>query len=170
MANIHLIVGPVGAGKSTVAKTLCREHSALMLNLDDWMARLFRPDRPAGDVMPWYVERAQRCIDQIWQVTLSALQAGTNVVLEIGLIRKADRESFYARVDAAALSLSVHLVDAPRDVRRQRVAQRNTRQGDTFSMVVPPEIFELASNLWEPPDDAEHDDRKIVVATSSPAP
>ena len=163
MARIHLVIGPVGSGKSTFAKALCREHSALRLTLDDWMTRLFRPDRPPTEVIPWYVERAARCVDQIWEVTQSALAAGTDVVLEIGLIRREERASFYGRVDAAAAELEVYLVDAPRELRRERVAQRNRERGDTFSVEVPPDFFELASDLWEPPVAPELDDRKIRV-------
>lgn len=166
MAQLHLVIGPVGAGKSTFASRLGREHGALRLTLDDWMTRLFRPDRPAEDVLPWYVERAARCVDQIWQVSLDALAAGVDVVLEIGLIRRAEREAFYARVDDAAVGLEVYLVDAPRELRRQRVAQRNRERGETFSMEVPPAFFELASDRWEPPADDEHAAREIVVLTT----
>lgn len=163
MARIHLLIGPVGSGKSTLARALCREHQALRLTLDDWMARLFRPDRPATDVIPWYVERAARCVDQIWEVTQSALEAGTDVVLEIGLIRREERASLYGRVDAAAAALEVYLVDAPREVRRARVARRNRERGETFSVEVPPDFFELASDLWEPPSPQELEDRNIHV-------
>jgi len=33
--------------------------------------------------------------------------------------------------------------------------RRNRERGPTFSMEVPPAIFELASDLWEPPDEEE---------------
>jgi predicted kinase len=46
MAQLHLIVGPVGSGKSTYALRLADAHVAARFNLDEWMARLFRPDRP----------------------------------------------------------------------------------------------------------------------------
>jgi adenylate kinase family enzyme len=36
MAKIHLVEGPVGAGKSTFVAKLCREHSAPSLILDAW--------------------------------------------------------------------------------------------------------------------------------------
>jgi len=163
MPTIHLVVGPVGAGKSTHALRLGREHRALRLDLDAWMAQLFAPDRPPTGRMEWYVERTERCIEQIWRVTTGALAAGTNVVLEIGLILRRDREAFYGRVDAAAADLVVHLVDAPREVRRARVARRNRERGETFSMEVPAAIFELVSDLWEPPCDTERADRGIRV-------
>lgn len=161
MATIHLVIGPVGAGKSTFVQRLCREHGAQPLLLDEWMAVLFRPDRPATGLMPWYAERVQRCLDLIWTLTERMLDAGTDVVLEIGLIQRAEREHFYSRVDGAERALRVYLLDAPREVRRERVERRNRERGATFAMVVPPEIFELASDLWQPPDDAERLQREI---------
>jgi predicted kinase len=155
MARVHLIVGPVGAGKSTFAIQLCRDHRAVRLTLDEWMAVLFSPDRPDVGVMEWYVERTRRCIDQIWRVTTNIIEAGTDVVLEIGLILRRDRERLYQRLDATSYELTIHVLDAPRDERWERVQRRNQERGETFSMVVPPHIFELASDMWEPPGDDE---------------
>lgn len=48
MARLHLIVGPVGAGKSTFGRKLSRDVGAVRLTLDEWMATLFGDDeRPA---------------------------------------------------------------------------------------------------------------------------
>jgi hypothetical protein len=55
----------------------------------------------------------------------------------------------------------VHVLDAPRDVRRERVLRRNGERGDTFSMEVPLPFFELASDLWEPPEEAECEGRDV---------
>lgn len=41
--------------------------------------------------------------------------------------------------------------------------ERNRARGPTFSMVVPPDVFELASDLWEPPEPEEHEG--IIVRT-----
>jgi predicted kinase len=145
----------VGAGKSTFGLQLAHGHRAVRLTLDEWMATLFRPDRPAVGVVEWYVERAARCIEQIWALTKQSLSEGIDVILEIGLLRRHEREAFYRRVDDAGFDLTIHVVDAARDIRRQRVIDRNHGAGPTFSMIVPPEIFEYASDLWEPADAAE---------------
>lgn len=161
--RIHLLLGPVGAGKSTFALQLAREQRAVRFDLDEWMVRLFRPDRPEQGVMQWYVERTQRCIEQIWLQAERILDADTSVVLEIGLIRRDDRERFLEKVDRSGRPLTIHVLDAPRAVRRARVEQRNARGGETFSMRVPPEIFELASDLWEPLDEPECAGRDVRV-------
>ncbi len=160
--ELHLIIGPVGAGKSTFARALGRKHRAVLLVLDDWMAQLFGADeRPKAGRIEWYLERRDRCLEQIWKVTAALCEVGTPVVLEIGLIRRDERAAFYRRVDEAELALSVYVLDAPRAVRRDRVMRRNEEQGETFAQVVPLEFFELASDLWEPPDDEESSERSI---------
>ncbi len=156
MAHLHLVLGPVGAGKLTFARTLTAELRAVLLVLDDWMARLYGADeRPASDRVAWYVERRDRCLAQIWEVADRVCLLGTPVVLEIGLIRRDERAAFYRRVDDAGHPLTVHLLDAPREVRRARVMQRNVNRGETFAQEVPLEFFELASDMWEPPDQQE---------------
>lgn len=159
--RIHLVVGPVGAGKSTFARELCRESDGVRLTLDEWMTMLFSDDRPDVGIAEWYIERAARCVEQIWRVTKSVLHTGTDVVLEIGLIQRRDREALYSRVDAQGFDLTVYVVDAPRELRRDRVEQRNRERGATFSMEVPPHIFERASDMWEPLTDAECDGRDV---------
>jgi predicted kinase len=159
---VHLVIGPVGAGKSTFALALAQEHAALRLTLDQWLVQLFSPDRPEGGVMEWYVARAARCVERIWSVAQGVTDLGHDVVLEIGLLQRHERERFYQRVTDAGLQLTIHVLDAARDVRRERVNERNHAQGATFSMVVPPAIFELASDLWEPPDESECLGRQVV--------
>ena len=159
--RVHLVIGPVGAGKSTFALRLAQQRSAIRLTLDEWMTTLFRPDRPETDRITWYRERAQRCIDQIWMLLQQLTAQGHDVVLEIGLLQRDERERIYARLDDAQLPLTIHVLDAERDVRRERVRQRNREQGPTFSMLVPLEIFELASDLWEPPEQEECEGRDV---------
>lgn len=161
MSRLHLIIGPVGAGKSTFARALAEEHGGVCLTLDAWMAALYGEDeRPAGRIA-WYQARVERCLSVIRELTSQLVAAGTPVVLEIGLIQREARERFYAWVDENAYDLAVYVVDAPREVRRARVLARNEEKGETFSMVVPPEFFEIASDLWEPPAGAEIEDRAI---------
>ncbi|WP_298208797.1 AAA family ATPase [Acidovorax sp.] len=168
--RIHLVIGPVGAGKSTHVRHLVRQHRAVPLNLDDWMATLFSPDRPETDVMAWYMARTQRCLEQIWKTADAVLNTGTDVVLEVGLIQQHQRDAFYARMGPWADAMVLYVLDAPRDVRRARVNRRNAEQGETFSMAVPPHIFELASDLWQPPSEAECAERMVVFVPQADSP
>ena len=170
MAHIHLIEGPVGSGKSTFASKLSKELRAPHINLDDWMAILFIPDRPSVDIAAWYMERKDRCIDQIWKTAVELLSTGSDVILELGLIREADRQQFFERVDASAFGMKIYVLDAPRHIRKERVLARNRQQGKTFSMEVPDHIFELASDMWEPIEQMECRSYRLTFISTADQP
>jgi predicted kinase len=111
--------------------------------------------------MAWYLERRERCRGLLWDVALDVLRGGLDVVLEFGLVTVADREAFYEKARAEDLRLLVYLIDAPRDVRRERVLQRNKAPGP-FTQIVPLEFFERASDIWQPPSEPERTAQGII--------
>lgn len=156
MATVRLLVGPVGAGKTTLAIRLAARHAAIRHDLDAWMARLYGEDpRPEADRVGWYRARVARCVAQILHDAIQALDAGVDVVLEVGLVRRAERRAVIERLELTGHAVVVYVVDAPRATRRARVEARNRDRGPTWSMDVPPPFFELASDLWEPLDAEE---------------
>ncbi len=151
--TLHLLIGPVGAGKTTVARRLEREHRAVRFDLDDWMADLYGADpRPESGRLAWYGERVDRCLGLIHDLSVRVADLGSDVVLEVGLVQRAPRLRFYERCAASGHELVVLCLDAPRELRRERVRSRNSQQGETWSMHVPDAIFELASDAWQPPE------------------
>jgi predicted kinase len=163
LAKAYLIEGPVGAGKSTFSKNLSQRINAPHLDLDSWMVRLFSPDRPASGTIEWYVERKERCIEQIWYIANEIMDSNCDVILELGLIQRLARQAMYRRIEDSGHQLFIYVLDAPREVRRERVRRRNFEKGDTFSMVVPDEIIEMASDMWEKPDDIECSEHEIEI-------
>ena len=167
MPRIYLIEGPVGAGKSTFAASLAaRVDAGVHIALDEWFARLFSPDRPSTAIMPWYVERKARLIAHIWKHVESLLSCGVSPVLELGLVQRQSREEFYMRARDVGVDLTVYLLQASREVRRERVKRRNVEMGPTFSMVVPAQLFEMASDVWEEPDEVEMVENRIEVVST----
>jgi predicted kinase len=156
-ATLHVIFGPSGAGKTTYAHGFARREGAVAFILDDWMARLFAPDMPQPIEYEWMIERVQRCEAQIWSTAAAVLATGTPVILDIGLMRRADRARVREIAAAAELPLQFHLVDAPAETRRARVAERNMVRGETFAIEVTPELFDFIEGVWEPPEPAELD-------------
>ncbi|MEM1229397.1 MAG: AAA family ATPase [Pseudomonadota bacterium] len=161
MATIHLLEGPVGAGKSTYAAQLSHAHRAPHLNLDEWLVTLFRPDRPEADFMAWYLERKDRCLAQIWATAGALLDLEIDVVLELGLVQAAARQAFYERADAEDRALIVYLLETPKAERWARVQCRNVSGQGRYHMPVDEAMFELANNAWEPPSSAERRARAI---------
>jgi predicted kinase len=163
-ATLHVIFGPCGAGKTTYAHTLAPREGAVAFILDDWGARLFGPDVQGPIDFVWMLERLGRCQALIWSTATAVLAVGTSVVLDIGAMRRADRERIRQIAEASGLSLQWHFVDAPQAVRRARVAGRNTAKGDTFVREVTPEMFELIEGLYEAPAPAELEGAVLSVS------
>lgn len=154
-ATLHVIFGPSGAGKSTYGQELARREQAVVFAIDDWMARLFGADLPDPIEFNWVMERVERCEAQIWSTAAAVMAVGRSVVLDLGLIRRADRARVAQIAEACGLPLQFHLVTAPRDVRRARVMERNEVRGETFSLVVSPQMFDFMEGVYEPPEPDE---------------
>ena len=154
-ATLHLIFGPIGAGKTTYARALARRERAVALVLDEWGARLFGPDVQGPLELGWMMERLTRCNALIWSTATAVLAAGASVVLDLGLMRREQRERMRKLAREAGASTRWHFVDAPQSVRRARVAGRNETKGETFVREVPPEMFDMIEAMYEPPAPAE---------------
>jgi predicted kinase len=154
-AVLNVIFGPCGAGKTTYAHAFARRERAVAFILDEWMARLFGPDIPEPIEYQWMLERVARCEAQIWSVAAGVLAAGTSVILDIGLMRRADRARVREIAEGAGLPLRFHFVDAPQEVRRARVAQRNVVRGENFAIEVTPELFDFIEGVYESPEPGE---------------
>jgi predicted kinase len=152
---IHLVVGSTGAGKTTFCRRLAEREGLVRFAIDEWMEGLFFPDRPEDAPPDWYLDRIQRATDRIWDTVTQLLPLGTSVVLEIGLTQRAAREAFYEHVVRAGFDLRLSVLDAPADVRWQRIDERNQKRGPTHVMDVSRGMFDFVEAMWEPPDDAE---------------
>jgi predicted kinase len=130
MATIHLLFGPVGSGKTTHGRALAAELGAAFFCLDEWMAALFMMDAP--------VPLARQLI-----------ALGVDVVHELGFFKRAQRDRVRALVAGAGVEASVHVLEVPREVRRERVRARN--QGSTtFTIEVDDAMFDWAEAYDEP--------------------
>ncbi|SMC29612.1 Predicted kinase [Andreprevotia lacus DSM 23236] len=163
MPQIHFIEGPVGAGKSTYAMALAAQGGFAHIALDAWFVRLFSPDRPSADVVPWYLARKDRLIALILDHARALLASGQSVALELGLIQQAPRVALLRALQQEGIAFTVHVLDAPEDVRHERVRRRNAEQGATFAMVVPDHVFEIASSMWQAPDEIELEEFDFVL-------
>lgn len=154
-ATLHVIFGPSGAGKTTYANSFARREKAVAFILDEWMARLFAPDMPDPIEYDWMIERVQRCEAQIWSTAAGVLAAGTSVILDIGLMRRADRDRVREIAAATDLPLQFHFVTASAEARRARVSERNVVRGENFAIEVTPELFDFIEGVYEAPDAEE---------------
>jgi len=155
MPTIHLISGPVGVGKTTYALKLAKEIGAVRFSIDDWMTELFFPDMPDPMTYEWAVERAKRCEARIQAVSLDILATGKDVIWDIGLMEFDQRKRILANIAPTPYETHIHALDAPIEVRRQRVRQRNIEKPEGYAMTVSDDIFDFMEERSTPVADDE---------------
>lgn len=164
MQTIHLVFGSQGAGKSTYAKQLAKEVNGVHLAIDEWMWELFGADLPQPMNMAWIMERVARCEKKIWANTLQIITAGAPVILDLGFMKQQSRAHYTKLAANLQIPIQWYYVDAPMEIRLQRVINRNKEKGNTFSFEVSPEAFHYMESQFERPTTQELTGA-IVVAT-----
>ncbi|NOZ43011.1 MAG: ATP-binding protein [Alphaproteobacteria bacterium] len=157
MAKIHLVSGPVGAGKTTFARRLSGERRALLFSIDEWMTILFTPDLDGGIDYDWAMARIGRIESLIWSQIRQLRTLDVEAILDLGLLQRDHRQKFYDLARAEAFDTSLHFVDAARETRWQRVMARNAEKGDTYNMDVDRGMFDFCEGLLERPSGDELD-------------
>ena len=94
------------------------------------------------------------------------LDSNNSVALELGLIQRGPRVELLRQLQQEGISFSIHLLDAPKNIRHERVKRRNLEQGASFSMLVPDHVFDIASNMWEAPDEIELEEFDFVFPSN----
>src|ERR1051325_3346953 len=123
MATLHLMVGLPCSGKTTLARKLEREKSALRLTPDEWQIRLFGQDaeEPEHDARHSLIEA------MLWNIASRALELGTNVILDFGFWAREEREDYRSRAKQLGASSEVHYLDVPEDELLSRLEKRNSQ-------------------------------------------
>lgn len=113
--------GLPGAGKTTRARELEREHHALRLSPDEWIAGFLGPD-PSPEAL----DAARDPTESLqWEVAARILTLGIDVILDFGFWSREERERYRDRAAAVGSGSVVHFMDAPLELLQQRLAARH---------------------------------------------
>ena len=154
-ADMILIVGCTGAGKTTYSRRLADQLGGVRFSIDEWMTTLFWADSPQPLQFEWTMERIARCEAQIMATVRQLAGRGVPALLDLGFTTRDHRDRFRALAQEAGLSLQIHFLDVPADERWARVNRRNTERGETFAMEVDRQMFDFMEGMWQPPQAAE---------------
>jgi predicted kinase len=153
--TLHLICGLPCAGKTTLARQLEQERSALRLTPDEWHTRLFGLDLEdaAHDVRHDLIESL------LWTIAARVLALGANVILDFGFWGQSEREDYRARAKQLGARTELHFLDVPEDVLLARLEQRNAAlPSGTFS--IPESKLKAWMSIFQPPTRAELERRE----------
>lgn len=154
-ADVHLICGLTGAGKSTYAESLRRDLRAVRFSIDEWNNRLFFMDRDPASDFNWFYDRVQRSCAQMRATAEQVLAAGVPVIFDCGFTDRKERQIFYDWAGARKYDVALHFVDADIETRWQRVQKRNAEKGETFMLEVTRGMFDFMEGIWQAPDPDE---------------
>ena len=157
MATLYLMVGLPCSGKTTRAKELEIERSAIRLTPDAWQICLFGQD--AHD--PEHDKRHSLIEAQLWQIAERALLLGTNIILDFGFWAKEEREGYRTRAQAIGVRSEIVYIDVGEEELLKRLRERNRRLTDT-TFYIPEKSMRGWMQFFQKPDAGELKAREVV--------
>lgn len=145
-----MLCGLPGAGKTTLAKKLEKERSAVRFCPDDWIASILASpqDKLERDRLRDPIESIQ------FQTALRVAELGNVAILENGFWVSLERKAYREKAQAKNIKVELHFLDASFDILWQRVDARNkANPHDPF--VISEAELEDGYKLFEPPDKNE---------------
>lgn len=121
MATVHFMVGLPCSGKTTLARQLEQDYSALRLTPDEWHTRLFGHDVEENehDARHFLIE------SMLWDIAARVLVLGVNVIIDFGFWARSEREDYRARAAQLGASSEIHFLNVTEEVLLERLAIRN---------------------------------------------
>lgn len=157
MAVAHLIHGFIGSGKTTYAKKLEKELSALRFSIDEWITQLYGQN-PPSDQFDEYHDRASAVI---WQVAIRALQLGQDVILDFGFWSRSSRDEARDRIRQVGAQPVLYSVVCSEEAMKARTLAR-TAQMPGGALHIDKSAFDRLLPKFEP---ASIDEPHVIVRT-----
>lgn len=150
MADLYLMVGLPGAGKTTYAQKLEEETGAVRFSPDEWHIFLFGDDFHQVE-QEIHDSRHGRVEELMWKVGQDLLRKGVSVILDFGFWVEEQREE--KRLEAAALGIEakVCFLDTPLEELLRRLEARAAQNRDDVFATITEEDMRAWAALFQPP-------------------
>lgn len=148
--TLHLLVGKIAAGKSTLAAELGQAPATVVVSEDQWLAALFEDElNSIGD----YIRCSARLRSAMEPHLIALLKSGLSVVLDFPANTIAMRTWLRGLLDKAGCAHQMHFLDVPDDVCRDRLHKRNAAGSHAFAAT--DEQFDLITAQFVAPSAEE---------------
>jgi predicted kinase len=116
-ARLLLTCGLPAVGKTTLARQLAADRSALRLTQDEWLIAL------GSD--PWDASTREKVDHELWRLAQEVLRLGLSVVLDFGLWTRIERDEMRSVARDLGIGVELHYLDVPTDELWRRIQARN---------------------------------------------
>ncbi|MEV4282125.1 AAA family ATPase [Actinoplanes xinjiangensis] len=154
MATAFLLVGLTGSGKTTYATRVLEPAGAVRLSVDE---RVFAVHGRYGVDYPedTYPEREAPIVAEVRAEFATLLAAGRDVVLDYGLWRRSERDTWRGLASAAGATVRLLYFPVPRAELLRRLAARNTETHANALLVTPEALDEFYARFDPPAGEGE---------------
>ena len=143
---LHMVCGKIGAGKSTLMRQLAQAPATVLISEDTWLAALY-----PGEIheLPDYVRSAGRLKQAMAGHVVALLEAGVSVVLDFPANTVSNRNWMRGIFEAAGVAHTLHFLDVPDAVCKERLRARNASGTHPFETT--DAQFDLITSHFEAP-------------------
>ncbi len=147
---LHMLCGKIASGKSTLARRLKRQGSAVLIGEDAWLATLYPGEINSGAD---YLRCTGKLRAAIAPHIIELLGSGVSVVLDFSANTVQQREWMRSLLDNTSAAHQLHVLDVPDDICLARLRARNAEGDHPFA--ASEEQFHQFSKHFAPPTPQE---------------
>ena len=127
--QMHIIVGKIASGKSTLAKQLAVSESAILISEDEWLAKLFKDDLKT---LEDYVTCTRKLRSAMAPLLIDVLKSGQSLVLDFAANTKGQRAWMASIIEQAQCEHSMHCLEVGDEICLERLRIRNASSDHAF--------------------------------------
>ncbi|MEQ9693197.1 ATP-binding protein [Shimia sp. SDUM112013] len=129
--TLHILVGHVASGKSTLARRLAEPPATVVIAEDDWLSTLYGPEM---QTLNDYVTYSARLRERMTVHVVDLLRAGLSVVLDFGANTLESRAWLHDVLKDSGCDHVLHYLDVPTETCRARLHRRNAEGRHPFKV------------------------------------
>jgi len=147
----YLICGFIGAGKTTFAKKLEKETSAIRFTKDEWIIKIFGNN-------PRQIQNFKKYDDRICdlstEIAFQCLDKGLDTIIDDGFWFKSQRKQIIKELENMGVEVKMYFVSCPIDVMKKRTIGRNDLDSKS-AFKIDEKMFNKYLLYWEQPQEDE---------------
>lgn len=149
--TLHFFCGKAGAGKTTIASDIAKNHGLVLLSEDIWLLQLYGDQMNTFDD---YIRFSKSLKTVVGPLTVDLLRSGQSVVLDFQANTKSGRAWFRSLFEQASSGHVLHFVNSPDAVCLERIARRNVERPPGSHQLTEEDFLHISS-FFQPPEEAE---------------